>query len=95
MPATKVRAKKRTSVATVKSKRRPSGAKVNAKKRMTLPEIKLKAMALGLKPGRMKKTDLIHTVQITEGYTPCFGYSNGSCGHTDCCFMDDCLKINA
>ena len=105
MPATKVRAKKRTSVATVKSKRRPSGAKVNAKKRiptktvekkrMTLPEIKLKAMALGLKPGRMKKTDLIHTVQIAEGYTPCFGYSKGSCGHTDCCFMDDCLKINA
>lgn len=105
MPATKVKAKKRTSVVTVKAKKQTSGAKVKAKKqtptkkvetrRMTLPEIRMKAKALGLTPGRMKKADLIHTIQLAEGYTPCFGYSNGSCGYTDCCFMDDCSKIKS
>jgi hypothetical protein len=105
MPATKVKAKKRTSVVAVKAKKQTSEAKVNTKKRpptkkvearrMTMPEIRLKAKALGLKPGKMKKADLIHTIQLAEGYTPCFGYSNGSCSYTDCCFMDDCLKIKS
>jgi hypothetical protein len=62
-------------------------------KRMTVPEIKIKAKALGLIPGRMKKADLIHATQIAEGYTPCFGQSNGDCLSSDCCFMKDCLKI--
>ena len=103
MPATKVKTKKRTSVVPVKAKEQTSGSKVNTKKRittkkveeirMTLPEIRMKAKALGLTPGRMKKADLIHTIQITEGYTPCFGQSGGSCSYTDCCFKRDCLKI--
>lgn len=65
-----------------------------AEKRMGMPEIKMKARALGLTPsGNMKKTELIHAIQTAEGYTPCFGKSNGRCIHTDCCFMQDCLEI--
>jgi hypothetical protein len=64
-------------------------------KRQTMPEIRVKAKALGLSPGRMKKTDLIHAVQIAEGCTPCFGQSGGSCPYTACCFMTDCLKIKS
>ena len=64
-------------------------------KRMTLPDIKMKAKALGLKPGRMKKAELIHAIQVAEGCIPCFGHSNGFCPHTDCCFMKDCLKIKS
>jgi hypothetical protein len=64
-------------------------------KRMTLPEIRMKATTLGLKPGRMKKADLIHAIQLAEGCTPCFGRSDGCCVYSDCCFMKDCLKIKS
>ena len=61
-------------------------------KSMTMPEIKIKAKALGITPGKMKKTELIHVIQRTEGNTQCFGWSNGQCPNIDCCFMKDCLK---
>jgi len=61
-------------------------------KPMTMSYIKQKAKGLGIIPGKMKKAELIHAVQIAEGCTPCYGRSNGQCPHTDCCFMKDCLK---
>ena len=64
-------------------------------KRMTMPEIKIKAKALGLNPGRMKKAELIHAIQGAEGCTPCFGTSDGHCPYTDCCFMPDCFKTKS
>jgi hypothetical protein len=63
-----------------------------AEKRIGMPEIKKKARGLGISPGKMKKADLIHAIQEAEGCTPCFGWSNGECTNTDCCFMKDCLK---
>lgn len=62
-------------------------------KSMGMSEIRIKAESLGINPGTMKKPELIHTIQQAEGYTPCFGRSNGQCGNTDCCFISDCLKI--
>jgi len=64
-----------------------------AKKQMNMPEIRVKAKALGITPGKMKKAELIHAIQQAEGCTPCFGRSNGQCSYTDCCFMKDCLKV--
>jgi len=64
-----------------------------AKKSMSMPEIKMKAKALGINPGKLKKAELIHSIQAAEGCTPCFGRSNGQCTNTDCCFMKDCLKL--
>jgi len=64
-----------------------------ADKRMNMSEIRMKAKSLGLTPGKMKKTELIHAIQITEGCTPCFGRSEGHCSYIDCCFMKDCLKM--
>ena len=61
-------------------------------KSMTMPEIKMKAKALRIIPGKMKKTELIHAIQAAEGNTQCFGWSNGQCTNIDCCFMKDCLK---
>ena len=61
-------------------------------KRMGMPEIRIKAQSLGITPGKMKKIDLIHAIQVAEGYQPCFGRSGGECPHTDCCFIIDCLK---
>jgi hypothetical protein len=62
-------------------------------KSIKMPEIRKKAKALGITPGKMKKAELIHTIQQAEGCTPCFGRSNGYCANADCCFMQDCLKI--
>lgn len=64
-----------------------------AKKRINMPDIRVKAKALGITPGKMKKAELIHAIQQAEGYMPCFGRSNGQCHYTDCCFMKDCLKV--
>jgi hypothetical protein len=64
-----------------------------AEKRMTMPEMRMKAKALGLTPGKAKKAELIQAIQTAEGSTPCFGRSDGRCSYTDCCFMKDCLKI--
>ena len=62
-------------------------------KRMNMPEIKDRAQALGIAPGRMKKTELIHAIQQAEGNPTCYGWSNGQCSQTNCCWMQDCLKI--
>ena len=64
-----------------------------AAKSMKMPELRAKAKSLGIKPGKMKKMDLVHAIQMAEGYTPCFGRSGGYCPNLDCCFMADCLKI--
>ncbi len=66
-----------------------------APKRMTIPEIRAKAKALGITPGKMKKADLIHAIQTAEGCTPCYGRSNGDCPWTQCCWRADCFKTNA
>ncbi len=62
-------------------------------KSMKMSEIRTKAKNLGIIPGKLQKAELIHTIQIAEGHTPCFGRSNGQCSYTDCCFMGDCLKV--
>ena len=58
---------------------------------MKMMEIKEKAKLLGLKPGRMKKTDLIRTVQMKEGNFACFASNIDNCDQTECCWKDDCL----
>jgi len=62
-------------------------------KSLKMPEIRKKAKVLGITPGKMKKAELVHSIQQAEGCNPCFGHSNGQCEYTDCCFMQDCLKI--
>jgi len=85
MPATKVAKKNVTKKHITK--------KPATEKRMGMPEIRLKAQSLGLTPGKMKKPELIHTIQVAEGYTPCFGRSDGQCDNIGCCFMRDCLSV--
>lgn len=66
-----------------------------ARKNMTVTEIKAKAKALGVEPGKMKKAELIHAIQIAEGCTPCYGRSNGDCPWMQCCWRGDCFKAKA
>jgi len=62
---------------------------------MTMTQIKAKAKTLGVIPGKMKKAELIHAIQATEGCTPCYGRSNGDCPWLECCWRSDCFKANA
>ncbi len=64
-------------------------------KRMTMPEIKSRAKDMGIVPGKMKKTELIHAIQMAEGCTPCYGRSNGECPWLECCWRTDCFKTKA
>jgi hypothetical protein len=56
-----------------------------------MPEMRERAEALGISPGGMEKTELVHAIQKAEGHTPCFGESNGQCPNAHCCFRQDCL----
>jgi len=64
-------------------------------KRMTMPEIRDRARALGITPGKLKKAELIHSIQAAEWCTPCYGRSNGECPWQECCWRSDCLKTKA
>ncbi len=66
--------------------------KEDVEKRTNMSEIIKKARAVGIDPGKMKKAELVRSIQAAEDCTPCFGASDGQCAHTDCCFMLDCFK---
>jgi len=66
-----------------------------AAKRMTVPEIRERAKMMGITPGKMKKAELIHAIQMAEGCTPCYGRSNGQCPWLECCWRSDCFKTKA
>lgn len=66
-----------------------------ARKRMNVPQIREKAKILGIRPGKMKKAKLIHNIQTVEGYTPCYGRSNGECRWLECCWRSDCFRTQA
>jgi len=60
---------------------------------MTLKQVKDIAKTKGIKVGNMKKTDIIRTIQRTEGNFECFGTAiNGECAQADCLWREDCLQ---
>ena len=61
-------------------------------KSLTIKQIRNKAKGLGIEPGKMKKTELIHAIQRAEGYNACYGTAQGWCQYESCCFRGDCLK---
>jgi len=63
-------------------------------KHMNMTEIIKKAKAIGIEPGKMKKAELIRSIQTAENHTGCFGTSDGQCAYTECCFMQDCFKTS-
>jgi hypothetical protein len=57
---------------------------------MNWNDVKKKAVALGVQPGKMKKPELIRAIQTAEGNTPCYGEARTDCPYTDCCWLADC-----
>ena len=60
---------------------------------MNMNEIKQIARSRGLHPGRLKKVDLIRTIQREEGNESCFQTGRaGVCDQGQCLWREDCLK---
>ena len=61
---------------------------------MKAQEIKAKAKDMGINPGRMKKMDLIRSIQTKEGNFPCFQTAEKQCDQMSCCWRSDCLTTH-
>ncbi|NOQ67409.1 MAG: SAP domain-containing protein [Desulfobacterales bacterium] len=46
---------------------------------------------MGIQAGKMKKTDLVRTIQMAEGNSPCFQTGATSCDQENCCWRSDCI----
>ena len=59
---------------------------------MNLTKIRSLAKDVGVKPGKMRKADLIRTIQRSEGYFDCFGTAvAGDCDQLNCLWREDCF----
>ena len=59
---------------------------------MTIYDIRVMAKNMAINPKKMNKTDLIRSIQIKEGNTPCFKTVETSCDQTDRLWKSDCFK---
>lgn len=60
---------------------------------MKVQEIKEIAVNLGIKPGKMKKADLVRAVQRKEGNEDCYASERAAnCDQLECLWRKDCLK---
>ena len=58
---------------------------------MKLEEIKEIAKQRGIKAGKMKKVDMVRTIQETEGNQQCFSSGKAEeCGQEGCLWREDC-----
>lgn len=58
---------------------------------MIMTEVKAVAKNRGVTPGKMKKEDLIHTIQLVEGNPQCFNTNfSKRCGQDECLWRGDC-----
>lgn len=61
---------------------------------MNLKDIKEIAKQRGVKAGKMKKEELIRSIQLAEGNFDCFGTAlSGDCSQNDCIWRGDCLNM--
>ncbi|MEW6618029.1 MAG: Rho termination factor N-terminal domain-containing protein [bacterium] len=59
---------------------------------MNINDIKTKAKEVGVKAGKMNKSDLIRAIQSAEGNFPCFETATDYCDQSNCAWMEDCLS---
>jgi len=60
---------------------------------VNLTKIRSLAKDAGVKPGKMRKADLIRSIQRSEGYFDCFATAvDGTCDQLDCLWREDCFN---
>jgi hypothetical protein len=59
---------------------------------MKMADAQKKAKSLGIKPLKMRKTELVRTIQAAEGNLTCYQTPGAeNCGQAECCWRDDCF----
>ncbi len=59
---------------------------------MNLTKIRSLARDAGVKPGKMRKAELIRSIQRSEGYFDCFASAtDGECDQLGCLWREDCF----
>ena len=59
---------------------------------MNMTQIKSIAKEQGIKPGKLRKTELIRTIQAAEGNPQCFNTNfSAECGQEECLWREDCV----
>lgn len=59
---------------------------------MKIDDIKEIARRHRIKTTKMKKSDLIRAIQLSEGNQDCFGNNgSGECGQEQCLWKEDCV----
>ncbi|MEN6411757.1 MAG: hypothetical protein ABFC84_03200 [Veillonellales bacterium] len=58
---------------------------------MNLLKVKAMAKTLGIKPGKLNKTQIIQAIQVQENNFPCFGTAKNFCDQQECLWRQDCL----
>jgi hypothetical protein len=61
---------------------------------MKISQIQSKAAGLGIDPGKMKKDELIRSIQSKEGNEACFQMKSDPCAQNDCCWKKDCKPVS-
>ncbi len=60
---------------------------------MNLKQVKEKAKAMGIKPSKMRKAELIHAIQKAEGNAACYETADViTCDQNGCCWKTSCQK---
>jgi len=59
---------------------------------MKMEEIRQIAKKNDIKPGKMRKVDLIRTIQTKEGNNPCFQTGINPCDQSACWWRNDCIE---
>jgi len=59
---------------------------------MNIYDIRVIAKNMGIDPRKMNKADLIKSIQIKEGNSPCFKTAGNYCDQEDCLWRSDCLS---
>jgi hypothetical protein len=61
---------------------------------MNVQEAREIAKGMGVSPGKMKKVELIRSIQVKEGNFPCFQAATHNCDQMDCRWRNDCLATH-
>lgn len=61
---------------------------------MKLEELRSIAKSNGVSPGKLRKRDLIKSIQVAEGNFDCFATAhNAECDQIGCLWRDDCFDV--
>ena len=57
---------------------------------MNMKEIRNIAKQQNILPGKRNKQELIRSIQVQEGNSPCYQADQPSCDQYECCWRSDC-----